>query len=256
MRKRTRFLPTFLTLLIISILIFILGSSGVLGGIRGGLENITIPIQRSVFGLAGTIRPDNDLKKLRDENLRLASLIVDQDKNEREIAALRAQFETSNPASFDLFAAQVIGRSGEFLIIDKGENDKLNRGDIVVFKNSLVGIVEKISAKVSTVKILTHESISFTAQTVDSKSIGIIKGQGVDMILENVILTDKLEDEEMVITKGDVDERGFGIVPGLIVGKIVSINRSESELFQTAEVESLIDFARLEIVFVMVSDYR
>jgi rod shape-determining protein MreC len=67
----------------------------------------------------------------------------------------------------------------------------------------------------------------------------------------NVVLSEKLEKDDLVRTKGDVDERGQGFPPDLIVGKIISVNKQPSALFQSAEVKSLVDFSRLSTVFVI-----
>ena len=70
-------------------------------------------------------------------------------------------------------------------------------------------------------------------------------------VLENVLLSDKLQTGDTVISKGDIGKDGEGFPPGLVVGRIISVNKKASALFQSAEVESLVDVTRLKMVFVM-----
>ena len=41
------------------------------------------------------------------------------------------------------------------------------------------------------------------------------------------------------------------ILPGLIVGKIASVSKNPSDLFQKAEIQSNIDFTKIETVFIV-----
>jgi cell shape-determining protein MreC len=127
-------------------------------------------------------------------------------------------------------------------------------GSIVVFKDNLIGKVVKISPRLSVVDLFNHKGITFTAETVKTSALGISQGAGGGkMVLGNVLLSDTLQTGDIVVTKGDVDAGGKGFPPQLVVGKIVSVNKKTSALFQTAEVESLVDVTKLKMVFVMVS---
>ena len=76
------------------------------------------------------------------------------------------------------------------------------------------------------------------------------------MILDSQLATtyEKLEKDDFVLTKGDVDSEGHGIPADLVIGKIVSVNKKASNLFQSASVQSLVDFSKLNMVFVMMNN--
>ncbi len=249
MQKRKSFFPTFLIFFILSIFIFLLSRLGFLNGLTGFLERATVPLQRVIFGATHSDKW-GESAKLKDENSKLASQIVKQSELKRENQALRDQFQTSNPAPRILLPAKIIGNNDGSLTIDKGRADTLKKGDVVVIKDNLIGKVEKISEHLATVSLLTS-NIIFTAKTAKTGSVGILKGQSNGMILDNVLLNDHLEKDDLVITKGDEDLYGSGFPPDLVVGKIVSVNKKASNLFQSAEVRSLIDFSKLETVFII-----
>ena len=71
------------------------------------------------------------------------------------------------------------------------------------------------------------------------------------MLLDNVLLSVELKKDADVLTKGDVNEKREGYPPNLIVGKIISIEKKQSDLFQRASVKSPVDFKNLEYVFIL-----
>jgi rod shape-determining protein MreC len=139
------------------------------------------------------------------------------------------------------------------LILDVGTKDGIKVGDAVVYQNNLVGKVTQVSGNLSNVILLTNSSSQFIAET-QRKAQGIIKGQGSGkVILDNVVLSDELKKDDLVLTKGDIGAQNAGFPPDLTVGKIISVSKNPSDLFQKAEVQPLISLSNLEKVFVVVN---
>jgi rod shape-determining protein MreC len=261
MHGARRGFPIFVGLLVLSLLIFFFSQRGWLNGVTGVLQTIILPIQRSSFVLFH--RDDkSELAKLKNENRDLRIQLVKVAALEKDNQALRDQFAQTNPPSEILLSAFVVGMPTflpgaslvDEVIIDRGSDDKVQLGSIVVFKDNLIGKVVKISPRLSVVDLFNHKGITFTAETVKTSALGISQGAGGGkMVLGNVLLSDTLQTGDIVVTKGDVDAGGKGFPPQLVVGKIVSVNKKTSALFQTAEVESLVDVTKLKMVFVMVS---
>jgi rod shape-determining protein MreC len=62
--------------------------------------------------------------------------------------------------------------------------------------------------------------------------------------------------QDQAMTPGDtIITSGLGgdIPKGLIVGTVQSVNRSDNEVFQTAQLASPVKFNKLELVFVVVA---
>jgi len=262
MRKRENFLLAFLLFFIIALLIFLLSSFGVLK--ISFLEKFFSPIQSvtySLFHKLPFVADDESLKKLKDENIELTKKLLDQKKLQSENAALKDQFETSNPRSQNLLHGKVIGAPSfipgisfpTVFIIDKGEKDGVKNNQAVVFKDALIGRVEKTTKYLSKVILLSNSSFSFTAKT-ERGALGIIKREGNgEITLNNVLLSEDLKKDDLVYTRGDLDEEGIGIPEDLIIGKIESIGKESSALFQKAKVRSMIDFTKLFNVFVVLN---
>lgn len=254
MPDRKRRFPVFAALLFCAIIVFAASSLGLLNSVNGGMQSFLLPIMRASFVLFH--RDDNtDLVKIKNENRDLRVQLVRLESLQRDNQALRDQFATTNPSTRNLVPASIVGMptflpgvsKADEIVIDKGSVDKLRKGYSVIYKDNLIGKVVKVTPNMSIVELVNHKGISFVAQAAKTAAYGIIRGTGEDNILfDNVLLSDSLKLNDMVITK-DSDK--------LVVGKIVSINKRSSSLFQSAEIESLIDITKLQMVFVVLSDY-
>ncbi len=245
----------------LSVTLLVLAKSQRAGGVQTFLEKIFQPFQSSVLNLtrAVTSLTKDSNSDLREENLKLRQQLVDQKALIEDNKALRDQFQTSIPRSQSVLPAKIVGAPSlvpgisepETFVIDKGANDGITVGQAVVFKNYLVGKITKVTALYSLVILSINPDFSITAKDVETQAPGVVKGRGSGtMIFDNVILSDRLTLSDLVVSKGEMDINGGGIPKDIIVGKITSIDKKPSALFQTASVKSLLDFSRMETVFV------
>jgi rod shape-determining protein MreC len=259
--QRQNFLPFFLVFFGISLALFLLGSSGIFTDITSIFNRALSPGRSMANVLTLKSLQNKTIKSLSEENQKLKRELADEENIIDENNALKNQFDQSQEKSQNLLPAKVIGMPGfvpgvslpEYLIIDKGENAGIKNGDTIISNNFLVGKVEKVYPDISRIELVTSKKSSFTAKVGNEEEAnGIIKGQGADvMILDNVLLTTNLKKDAQVLTKGDKNEKNEGYPPDLIVGKIFTIEKKQSELFQRARIVSPIDFKNLETVFVL-----
>lgn len=257
MKRRENFWPVFLVVAFLCIIILVFSSK--LKFISSFLEKGTSAVQSVTFGIFQKlpfVSESARVKGLEDENLALLSQVSAFEKLKKENAALFDQFQTSYPQSYNLLEAQVIGAPGfvpgvsdpNIFILDKGQKDNLKVGLAVVVKNNIVGVISQVSTNLSKVNLINNSSASFTAKTQNGAE-GIFKG-GSTLTLGNILLSESLTKDELVLTQGSIDSEGVGIPPDLVVGKIISIDKNPSDLFQKAKVESFINFKDLSTVFV------
>ncbi len=264
MKRKENFFLAFFVFLFLSLLLLGLSRIGILNPIKSVLQIITAPFQSvtyNVFNSLTLLGENSKLKKLQSENLMLTAMLSDQKKLERENSALSDQFQTSFPNSNTLLPANIIGApkfipgisTPETFILDKGITDGIKIGDTVLYKNNLLGKISKLSDFLSEVALITNSSSSFTVKTSSSQALGVIKGQGGGrMILDNVLLSDSLKSSDLVLTNGGTSLNGSGYPPYLVVGKISSVDKKASSLFQRAEVSSFINFSKITTVFILV----
>lgn len=250
MKQVKAIVPIFSILLIISFFILFFFQNP----LNSGLQLITLPIQQWAFNAGlkptGILTPQ---QQLQDENNHLRIQLAQMQELQKDNQALHDQFKTTTPPPQQLLPAMVIGLEQNTMLINKGAQDGLFNGDVVVVKNNLIGKITKVTSHISQVILLPDPSTSFTALTAKTGANGIVRViDGGTIILSNVILSDKLEINDVIMTKGDLDSHRHGYPPDLVVGKIVSIDKQASSLFQAAKIESLVDMSRVRMVFVIV----
>lgn len=257
MQKRQNALPVFGIFLVLSLFVFfILGKitffSSPLFTLQGGLFQLS--------HLPGNLFVDKKTNDLQAENHELMAQLVKLQQLQQDNAALRDQFETTAIPNKQLIPSQVIGdpqfvpgvSEPEVLVVDKGKADGVAIGDTVVYKTNLLGSITQVTAHASFVTLASNKATSFTAKTSATNAQGVLTGQGNGvMVLGNVVLSEKLQVGDMVLSSGGQDISGKGMPPGLIVGKIVSVDKKASNLYQSASVQSLLDITKLTTVFVM-----
>ncbi len=261
MQRKENFLLVFLLVFILSAGILGLSFLGKTRGIEGFLQKISYSISgniSSLFQNLPLLSQNQNIRKLQEENMLLASKIIDRQRLERENQALSDQFQTAKPKSYILLPVKVLGMlnfipnisNPSALILDKGENDGIKVGDAVVFKNNLVGKVTKVTSYLSKVDVVNNSSSSFTARS-EKGALGLIKGLGDLMVLDNVLMSDTLAKDDIVATMPSQNMDGAGVPSDLVVGKIISIDKNPSAVFQRAEVKSLLNFSSLSTVFIV-----
>lgn len=264
MRRSENFLPFFIVFFGLSLVLILLGRAGVISNLTSFINKSAEPIRVATIDFFSLKSLQNKrIKSLLDENATLKKQVSEKQSLTAENKALKDQFAKGSSNSQSLLPAKVIGAPGfipgvslpEYLIIDKGEKDGVTAGAAVILENNLVGKVVGSFNNFSKVELITAKNSLFSAKVIVEgmeEIAGIIKGKDTEeMVLENVLLTQSLKKDGLVLTKGDKDEKGMGYPPDLVIGKIISIEKKESELFQKAEVKSLIDFANLTHVFVL-----
>ncbi len=242
-----------------SLVIFLLGSLGfspfwVLG-------KAVVPSELSLLHFSSKPNDSSQLAQLKKENTVLLQQLSDLKKLQLDNAALHDQFATTQIRSTRLLPATIVGAPRlipgismpAYVILDKGTGDGVAKGQAVVYKNSIVGTISEINPGFSKVLLVTDPSVTSTARTQETNALGVVKGQSNgELVFDNVLLSDSLKIGDLVITNGDQSLDGKGYPPGLLLGKINSVDKNPSALFQKASIQSLIDPSKLRMVFILV----
>lgn len=251
-------------LAILSLLTIILHHTGLLIPAENAALQVIVPVQRvigwtasavlnalSILPEAAILREEN--RRLRQEVEELRARVVSLQEAERENRNLREQlgFKQAYPA-YDLLPAEVVGRDPSnylrFLTIDKGSDDGVRPGAVIVVPQGLVGRVVTLGSNFSKVMLITDPSSSVNVLLQGSRATGVATGQmDGSLLIKYIPQGEAVHLGDMVLTSG----LGGNFPKGLIVGQVTRVKRKDIELFQEAQAESLIDFRRLEVVYVI-----
>lgn len=257
---RSRFNTALFIFLIISIFFFLFGSSYPISIIQNLIQkSFKYPLGFLYEAKVGKPDQNSEIFRLRNQNQTLIEQLAEFENLKKDNEALKDQFEEPLSDDQKLLPSRVIGVIGssasfDSLIIDKGESDGLKKGMAVILNKNLVGKVDKTSPSLSKIILPIHRNFSTVGLSLKTQAKGVIQGEGDFTVLTNVSVKEVLEKDDIIVTKGDVGENGLGIAPDLIIGKISSVNKSESKPLQDAKIEPLIDYSRLTIVFLIIEN--
>lgn len=257
MQQRTYFFPVFLVTICFILLVIFAGQSGIFGFFTNSVQSIFFPLGAWSHAKTAVSSKEEALQK---ENDQLREELAAKSTLEADNKALRDQFETLSPSSKNLLPVAVVGMPSvipnvsfpEAMIIHAGLDDGISVGSVVVYKNQLVGTVTSLQSHFATVTLLTAKKSSLAIKDQASQAPGVLKGQGSgELIVDNVLLSDTITVGDTIVTMGGQNESGKGMLPDLIVGKVISIEKNPSNLFQKARLEIGVPLNRLTTVFVI-----
>jgi len=222
------------------------------------LGKTVLPSELSL--LQNSVKSDTS-SQLQKENTALLSQLSNLKKIQEDNSALHDQFSTTQLRTKTLLPATIVGEPRlipgvslpSYLILDKGSDDGVKKEQIVLYKDSFIGRISEVNPGFSKVVLLSDSSNTITVRTQDSNALGVLKGQSNgELLFDNVLLSDVLKIGDFVVTNGDQQMNGNGYPPGILLGRITSVDKNPSALFQKASVEPLITVSKLRIVFILV----
>jgi rod shape-determining protein MreC len=237
---------------------------GVLGSMRSGARDILIPAQSALGGVADPVADfadglvnSGDLKaensRLRDENLRLRGQVLQAADAQRQNTALLDLNKLEVVKDIPQLKARVVNTAPSnvqlTIEIDRGRDQGVTEGMPVVVGSGLVGRIESTTGRAAIVRLINDPEMSVAARLAPSGVTTSVKGNGAGALLKaELIRPDQVVPEgEAVVTSA----LGGNYPDGIPIGRVVLAEAVAGVSYQRVEVESLIDFGRLEFVSIL-----
>ena len=232
----------------------------VFSGARARVSDLSALVSQTVLSV-------QELFKLRAEHAELMEQIARYERLERsaveireENIRLREQLGFAQTLHYRHIPARLVGRDPDNLysafVINKGRRAGVEKDMAVIAwqggSQALAGKVIEARPFESLVMPLYDSSLLVASRLAYSRYEGIVEGQGSpDASLRMRFISRRARDE---ISQGDlVITSGMGGIypPDITIGRVISVAYREYEISMEAEIEPLIDFSRLEYVFVI-----
>ncbi len=208
------------------------------------------------------LKNNKDLLKENKELLLTSkeySIVLDKNKElQSQIDELKELLELKNIyTDYNIINATVISRNQSYwfneLIIDKGLNNNIKTNMAVVTKDGLIGRINNVYEKTSTVKMITNNDtenkISVAVQGKDGLLHGIITNYDYD---KNYIVVTGLTAYDTVEINSEVITTGLGIFPkGIKVGIVKKIEKDNYNISKILYVEPFQDINNIEYVSIL-----
>ncbi len=231
-------LKLYMILVLVSLMLVGMDMAGWIGGIKGGLAYGVLHAQaytkrtfdiftRPIAAISKYGQMEKELALARE---RLKSVYVSQAELEelrRENEDLKAlsKVELDEDIGVKLVADVIWTKSGAFL--NKGARDGMKEGMVVVDPSGvLVGKVESVNLYLSRLRLLSDRESVVGVRVLGDVTVGVMAGDGFRGILQEVLQTDPLDVDDVLVTTGSE-----GIYPdGIVVGVVESLEGDASDV--------------------------
>ena len=236
---------------------------------ENGASNALKPAQTLIYKATNKVKETLDFflnfsevkdenKKLASENEELKSKLIQYSDLEDENERLRSivNFADQNNA-YNYIGCDVIGYSGgNFLdgyIVNKGENEGIKKGMVVMASKGLVGQVTSVGSNWSIVQSLINENIAVSVMVESTReSTGYLKGYKDNKNrnlakVYNLPIDSEIKEGDVIITSGV----GMIYPKEIKIGEVISVEEDKIKVMKSAVVKPYVDFNKLEELFIV-----
>jgi rod shape-determining protein MreC len=232
----------------------------VFSGFRGGIYEVSSLVSRTILSIRELAALRQEYGELTDRITRYERLERNAAEIDQENQRLREQLGFSRTISYRHIPAEIIGRDPDNLFkafaINKGKHAGVESNmAVIAFQNGTQGLVGKVIQAgqfESLVMPLYDVSCSVASRLAVSRYEGLVEGQGSpDEPLLMRFIQKRARDEinygDMIVSSGM-----GGVYPaGINIGRVNGVNYREYEISMDVVLDPVIDFSRLEYVFVI-----
>jgi rod shape-determining protein MreC len=220
------------------------------------LSDTTRPVADWVNNLTDASGLSSENKQLRVDNERLTNELARAREelaaaaNAQDLDAIRRQFPQDT-----FLASRVVARDATNLrsqiAVDRGASDGVKEGMIVVSEGrSLVGRVSRVLDDYAWVTLITDPKSAVSAIVQESRAEGVVAGNyDGSLIMEFVGQGATVKQGDFVVTSG----MGGGYPPGIVIGRVASVQKTGQDLFQSVHVDHLASLGSIETALVLTS---
>jgi len=255
---------------VFSIGLLILDSLGALSFVRSVISFIMDPVayHGSYVGqeASGYFETFGRLNEFRREYSELSMKVYEQEidsafystlKEENE--ALKKQIALGNTGQKYVLAKVLSPQENNFLRINKGREEGIAAGDVVILGNMYIGLVVEVDKKGSLVRLPSNRGSSLevivvegdieSARNMENITIltkGVVEGAPDGIKIENMSMNASLKNGDTVI----INDTRVGEY--LVLGSLVGLSENPAATSRTGYVSPIFDYDRLIIVFVII----
>lgn len=261
-------------LIALALLALILHTTGVLQPLEDLALGWLQPLLHGALGVGASAQTVTsavaDIHALRDQVQQLQSQVAELNimrvrvrelENENTLLRQQLAYRQANP-DFDILGAAVLQRNPDlarvvghdpsnlarYIIIDQGSAQGVKTGMPVVTPQGLVGRVTATGTQWAKVLLITDATSAVNAVVQSTRATGVVQGDvNGNLTVKYVPQGEAIKIGDLILTSG----MGGGFPKRLVIGQVTAVRKHDIELFQEAEVQPSVDFARLEFVLVL-----
>lgn len=195
---------------------------------------------------------DASMNQLRENNARLAQMVVELEEYRQEAARLEALVGLADAYDFSSVSARVVGYSADsynrVVTLDVGSDSGVRVGLPVMGSTGVIGQVVSVTHLTCEVRLLNDAQSGVAVMIQSSRVEGLLTGSlDGTLYLEGVDDTVTVKEGDAIITSG----LGGGYFRGLVVGTVSKIEQRPGDATRTIVVAPNARFTGLSEVLVV-----
>lgn len=235
--------------------------SSVIGTVFAPCHYVASKVSNALDSAFGGLRGDAAYQKkiasLEEQISDYKAQLADYEnlKNQNELYKDFLELKENNP-SFQFEEASVISRDGadiyKSFTISKGSVNGIEVGDAVLYRKSLVGIVDKVYPDYSVVKTVLDSSVNISAYEIISGEVSFVTGNA-KLAREGKCKMSNLSSSTDVAYGSIICTAGIGgsIPKGLVIGSVDEIDEEATDISSYAVITPEVDIDELTECFVL-----
>lgn len=243
----------------VSILLMFLDSRNALIVFKSGSESIVNPIKEKISVVTRVL----SFSKIKSDDIdplilqakidylvsQNAQLIEEKKAVEQENIALKKQVNAVSSSNNKLLPAKNLSMLAGVMTIDKGIQDGIKEGMVVITATELIGKVSSVSMYSSKVSLPIKDGNSINVKVANLGEKGIVVGTAENrMILDKVLQKAGLKQDQIIMTSGEAGD----YPQNLVVGKITNIIEDDVAIYKKAELAPIEDYSKIEVVMIRI----
>lgn len=235
-------------------------AAAVLGPVQESVAAAVDPVAHAVAAVRDSTSRRDRVSALEHKIVELRQRLGSQAHRDSRVRQLDALLRTAGAGQYGVVGAQVIGIGAAqgfswTVTIDAGSDDGIARDMTVLNGDGLVGRVTTVGPRTATVLLANDPSFTVGTRMEGTDELGFATGRG-GAALEVQLLNHKADVDrgDRLVTFGSAGNTPF--VPGVPVGRVVSVDSTSGDLTRTVRVRPYVAFTRLDLVGVVVDPPR
>ena len=234
------------------------GAGSALNPVQGLLYKATNQVKETLDFFLNFSEVKSQNKELVNENEELKNKLAEysdlKEENDRFREMLNFAEERDN---YNYIGCDIIGYSGgnfnDGYIVNKGSNDGIAKGMVVITNKGLVGQVTSVGNNWSIVQTLANENIAVSVMVESTRdATGYLTGYKDSQNRNLAKVYDLPMDSE--VKEGDVIlTSGVGMVypKEIRIGEVISVEEDKVKVMKSAIIKPYVDFNKLEELFIV-----
>ena len=215
-------------------------------------------VNKRYSGIADYFSLKETNRLLAEENARLrntlASNFIENDNGKKVVIDSLIRDTLGRVRKYTFLPAKVVGNTvtlqNNFLIVESGTKEGVNKGMAVYGANGIVGVVVEAGPEYSKVMSLLHRNSKVSAMLKKDNNAGSIEWEGADpsyLTLKNVTKSAKVAIGDSVVTSN----YSANFPSKLMVGTVAGISSESASNFYTLKIKTATNFFNIQYVYLI-----